>query len=161
MGFPSQQITIVGNLVEDPELRYTSAGHAVANIRVVVSDRVYDKVTNEWKDGEPWFVSCSIWRDYAEHVAESLTKGARVVVTGHIVQRQYTTKEGEKRTVIDLAADEIAASMKWATVKVQKMDRSGGSGKASGSSASKEPAMAADDPWADRPAGGFAEEPPF
>lgn len=166
MGNYSQQITIVGNLVEDPELRFTPSGHAVVNCRVVVSDRKYDKTTNEWKDGDPWFISCNIWRDYAEHVAESLVKGARVVVTGHITQRQYENKEGVKVTVIDLAADEIAVSLKFCTAKIQKMQRSGGA------------TVTTVDPWAttaetDANArasaaaagavtdGGFDEEPPF
>ena len=156
---PEQYITIAGNLVDDPELRFTPNGHAVCKFRVVVSDRKYDKATNEWKDGDPWFVSCQIWRQAAENVAESLSRGSRVVVMGRIKQHSYETKEGEKRTVIDLECDDVGASMKWATVKITKMSRSGaGTNPDTGK-------QFADDKWTSNNTEGkadtFADEPPF
>ena len=112
-------ITVVGNLTADPELRFTASGAAVANFTVASTPRTFDKNTNEWKDGEALFLRCSIWRQPAENVAETLTRGARVIVSGRLQQRSYETKEGEKRTVIELAVDEIGPSLRYATAKVQ------------------------------------------
>ena len=119
-------ITIVGNLVEDPELKFTSSGIAVAKCRVASTPRSFDKTANEWKDGEPLFMACTIWRQPGENVAESLKRGDRVVVTGRLRQRSYETQQGEKRTVVELEVDEIGPSLRYATAKVQKMQRSGG-----------------------------------
>src|SRR5215467_8021035 len=113
-------ITVVGNLTADPELRFTPSGAAVANFTVASTPRTYDRQTNEWKDGEALFLRASIWRQAAENVAESLTRGARVVVTGRLRQRSYETKDGEQRTVVELDAEEIGPSLRWATAKPQK-----------------------------------------
>src|SRR3982751_1447332 len=121
-------ITLVGNLVDDPELRFTPSGAAVAKFRIASTPRFLDKATNEWKDGESLFLACNVWRQAAENVAESLQRGARVIVTGRLRQRSYETREGEKRTVIELEVDEIGPSLRYATAKVQKMSRSGGGG---------------------------------
>src|SRR3982751_4995273 len=121
-------ITLVGNLVDDPELRFTPSGAAVAKFRIASTPRFLDKATNEWKDGEPLFLACNVWRQAAENVAESLQRGARVIVTGRLRQRSYETREGEKRTVYELEVDEIGPSLRYATAKVQKMSRSGGGG---------------------------------
>ena len=121
-------ITVIGNLTDDPELRFTPSGAAVAKFRVASTPRFLDKQTNEWKDGEPLFLTCNVWRQAAENVAESLQRGARVVVTGRLRQRSYETREGEKRTVFELEVDEIGPSLRYATAKVQKMQRSGGNG---------------------------------
>ncbi|MGB9377681.1 MAG: single-stranded DNA-binding protein [Mycobacteriales bacterium] len=158
-------ITVVGNLTADPELRFTPSGAAVANFTVASTPRTLDKTTNEWKDGEALFLRCSVWRQAAENVAESLQRGMRVVVQGRLKQRSYETKEGEKRTVVELDVDEVGPSLKYATAKVNKTTRGGGSGGfgSSGSGAGSQPA--ADDPWASAapaPAsGGFSDEPPF
>ncbi len=119
-------ITIVGNLTDDPELRFTPSGAAVAKFRIASTPRTLDKQSGEWKDGEPLFLACNIWRDAAEHVAESLQRGARVIVQGRLRQRSYETREGEKRTVYELEVDEIGPSLRYATAKVQRMSRSGG-----------------------------------
>ena len=121
-------ITVIGNLTDDPELRFTPSGAAVAKFRVASTPRFMDKTSNEWKDGEPLFLACTVWRQAAEHVAESLQRGARVIVSGRLRQRSYETREGEKRTVIELEVDEIGPSLRYATAKVQKMSRSGGGG---------------------------------
>ena len=121
-------ITVVGNLTADPELRFTPAGAAVANFTVASTPRTFDRQSNEWKDGEALFLRCSIWREAAENVAESLTRGARVVVTGRLKQRSFETKEGEKRTVMEVEVDEIGPSLKYATAKVNKAGRGGGGG---------------------------------
>ncbi|GAA0810685.1 single-stranded DNA-binding protein [Spirilliplanes yamanashiensis] len=121
-------ITVIGNLTDDPELRFTPSGAAVAKFRIASTPRTMDRTTNEWKDGEPLFLACTVWRQAAEHVAESLQRGARVIVSGRLRQRSYETREGEKRTVIELEVDEIGPSLKYATAKVQKMSRSGGGG---------------------------------
>jgi len=121
-------ITLVGNLTGDPELRFTPSGSAVANFTVASTPRTFDRQSNEWKDGETLFMRCSIWREAAENVAESLTKGTRVVVTGRMKSRSFQTKEGENRTVIELEADEIGPSLRYATAKVNRTQRSGGSG---------------------------------
>ncbi|WP_040155400.1 single-stranded DNA-binding protein [Mobilicoccus massiliensis] len=121
-------ITVIGNLVADPELRFTPSGAAVANFRVASTPRTFDRQTNEWKDGEALFLTCSAWRDMAENVAESLTRGSRVIVSGRLKSRSYETKEGEKRTVMELDVDEIGPSLKYATAKVSKTSRGGGGG---------------------------------
>lgn len=121
-------ITIVGNLTADPELRFTPNGAAVANFTVASTPRQFDRQTNEWKDGETLFMRCSIWREAAENVAESLTRGARVVVTGRLVSRSWDTPEGEKRTVMEMQADEVGPSLRYATAKVTKAQRGGGGG---------------------------------
>ncbi|HWS32265.1 MAG TPA: single-stranded DNA-binding protein [Actinoplanes sp.] len=127
-------ITVVGNLVNDPELRYTNSGAAVATFRVASTPRTMDRQSGEWKDGEPLFLTCNIWREAAEHVTESLQRGARVIVQGRLRQRSYDTKEGEKRTVYELEVDEIGPSLRYATAKVQKASRSGGGGGGFGNS---------------------------
>ncbi|MEV1321982.1 single-stranded DNA-binding protein [Micromonospora arborensis] len=118
-------ITVIGNLTDDPELRFTPSGHAVAKFRVASTPRMFDKQSQEWKDGEALFLSCSVWRDVAEHVAESLTRGTRVIVQGRLRQRSYETNEGEKRTVIELEVDEIGPSLRYATATVTKAARDG------------------------------------
>ena len=171
-------ITVVGNLTDDPELRFTPSGAAVAKFRIASTPRTMDRQSGEWKDGEPLFLACNVWRDAAEHVAESLQRGARVIVQGRLRQRSYETREGEKRTVYELEVDEIGPSLRYATAKVQKMSRSGGGGGGFGSSnggggggSSQGGAGGFDDPWATAspataPASGsgggnFDEEPPF
>jgi single-strand DNA-binding protein len=177
-------ITVIGNLTDDPELRFTPSGAAVAKFRVASTPRIMDRQSGEWKDGEPLFLACNIWRDAAEHVAESLQRGARVIVTGRLRQRSYETREGEKRTVIELEVDEIGPSLRYATAKVQKMSRSGGGGGGFGASGggggggNRQPSgggggnsSSFDDPWATaapapsgRSSGGnssFDDEPPF
>ena len=141
-------ITVVGNLTADPELRYTQNGVAVANFTIASTPRTYDRQSGEWKDGEPLFMRASVWRDFAEHVANSLTKGARVVATGRLRQRSYETKEGEKRTTIEMEIDEIGPSLRYATAAVTKQS-SGGQGRAVGS----------DDQWASPNAGGQTQDP--
>ncbi len=164
-------ITVVGNLTDDPDLRFTPSGAAVANFTVASTPRFFDKQTNDWKDGEALFLRCSIWRQAAENVAETLQRGARVIVSGRLKQRSYETREGEKRTTFEVEVDEIGPSLKYATAKVTKTSRSGsGGGVASagndpwatpaGQSAGVSSSSgAAGDPWA-APAGG-SDEPPF
>jgi len=118
-------ITLIGNLVEDPELRFTPGGHAVAKFTVAATPRFLDKTTNEWKDGDSLFLPCQIWRQAAENCAETLTKGMRVILSGSLKQRQYETKAGEKRTVYEVEVLEIGPSLKNATAKVSKISRSG------------------------------------
>jgi single-strand DNA-binding protein len=157
-------ITVVGNLTDDPELRFTPSGAAVANFTVASTPRFLDKQTNEWKDGDALFLRCNIWRQAAENVAESLQRGMRVIVTGRLKQRSYETKEGEKRTVYEVEVDEVGPSMRYATAKVNKAQRSGGSGGFSGGGGSGGGSAGggADDPWATPPpSGGFSDEPPF
>ncbi len=151
-------ITVVGNLTDDPELRFTPSGAAVANFTVASTPRNFDKNTNEWVDGESMFLRCSIWRQAAENVAESLQRGMRVVVSGRLKSRTYETREGEKRTVFEIEVDEIGPSLKFATAKVNRTSRQGGGGGYSGgaSQGGAKPA-AADDPWATpAPAAGGA-----
>jgi len=172
-------ITVVGNLTNDPELRFTPSGAAVASFTVASTPRTLDKASNEWKDGDALFLRCSIWRQAAENCAESLQKGMRVVVSGRLKQRSFETKEGEKRTVVELDVEEIGPSLKYATAKVTKASRGGGGGgdfggsggggggggygggsRSSGGSSSGQ----TDDPWASAPAGGgggWSDEPPF
>ena len=121
-------ITVVGNLTADPELRFTPSGAAVANFTVASTPRTFDRQSGEWKDGEALFLRCNIWRQAAENVAESLTRGARVVVQGRLRQRSFETKEGEKRTVVEMEVDEVGPSLRYATAKVNKVNRGGGSG---------------------------------
>lgn len=154
-------ITVIGNLTDDPELRFTPNGAAVAKFRVASTPRTLDRASGEWKDGEPLFLACTAWRQMAENVAESLQRGCRVVVSGRLKQRSYETKEGEKRTVYELDVDEVGPSLRYATAKVQKMSRSSG-GAAGGGFGGKAAADA--DPWSSsKPASGstFDDEPPF
>ena len=162
-------ITLVGNLTDDPDLRFTPSGAAVANFTVASTPRFFDKQTNEWKDSEALFLRCSIWRQAAENVAETLQRGARVIVTGRLKQRSYETREGEKRTTFEVEVEEIGPSLKYATAKVTKTSRSGGSS-SGGSGGGNDPwatpaggagsnAGGASDPWA-APVGG-SDEPPF
>jgi single-strand DNA-binding protein len=155
-------ITLVGNLVDDPELRFTPNGQAVAKFRIASTPRYMDKATNEWKDGESLFLTCNVWRQAAENCAESLQRGMRVIVQGRLKQRSYETKEGEKRTVFEVEVDEVGPSLRSATAKVNKASRGPGGGGGFGAGAS-----GADDPWASAsPAGGggggsLSDEPPF
>ncbi len=139
-------ITVVGNLVDDPELRFTPSGAAVANFRIASTPRTFDRQTNEWKDGEALFLSCSVWRQAAENVAESLQRGMRVVVQGRLKSRTYETREGEKRTVFEIEVEEVGPSLKYATAKVTKTSRSGGGGGYSGGGGA--PQGGGEDPWA-------------
>src|SRR4029079_1965291 len=142
-------ITVVGNLTDDPELRFTPSGAAVANFRIASTPRTLDRTTNGWKAGAPLFLACSVWRQAAENVAESLQRGSRVIVTGRLRQRSYETREGEKRTVMELEVDEIGPSLRYATAKVQKMARSSGNGGfGSGGSGGSGGGGGYDDPWA-------------
>ena len=167
-------ITVVGNLTADPELRFTPSGAAVANFTVASTPRIFDRQSSEWKDGEALFLRCNIWREAAENVAESLTRGSRVIVTGRLKQRSFETREGEKRTVFEVEVDEIGPSLRYATAKVNKASRSGGGGGGgfgggggapSGAAAPGRRRTARDDPWGSAPAsgsfGGGDDEPPF
>jgi single-strand DNA-binding protein len=158
-------ITVVGNLTADPELRFTQSGAAVASFTVASTPRTFDRQSGEWKDGEALFLRCNVWRQVAENVAESLTRGSRVLVSGRLRQRSFETKEGEKRTVVELEVDEIGPSLRYATAKVNKVSRGGGdSGGFGGGSSSRGGGAPADDPWGSAPpagSGGFADEPPF
>jgi single-strand DNA-binding protein len=182
-------ITLVGNLVDDPELRFTPSGAAVANFRVASTPRTYDRQSGEWKDGESLFISCSVWRQAAENVAESLQRGMRVIVQGRLKSRSYETRDGEKRTVFEIDVDEVGPSLRSATAKVSKTMRSGpggdsgggfggsGSGSGSGGGQQNDPWATPqggggqgqgqaggqpqqNDPWANR-GGGSMDEPPF
>jgi len=168
-------ITVIGNLTGDPELRFTPSGAAVANFTVASTPRTFDRQSNEFKDGDTLFMRCSIWREAAENVAESLTKGTRVIVTGRLVQRSYETREGEKRTVVELQVDEVGPSLRYASAKVTRTQRSGGGGGGGGYSGGggfggggggASSSSQSDDPWA-TPAqggssgGGYSDEPPF
>jgi single-strand DNA-binding protein len=137
-------ITVVGNLTSDPELRYTQNGLAVANFTIASTPRNFDRASNEWKDGDALFLRASVWREFAEHVAGSLTKGSRVIATGRLKQRSYETKEGEKRTTIELEVDEIGPSLRYATVQVSRA--AGGAGGAAGGARGGLPA-GGDEPW--------------
>lgn len=150
-------ITLVGNLAADPELRFTPSGAAVANFRVLSTPRTFDRQKNEFVDGDTLAMNCSIWREAAENVAESLTKGMRVIVQGRLVQRSYEDRDGQKRTVVELQVDEIGPSLKYASAKVTRAQRSGNGGGFAGGAPSGQ-----GDPWAgSAPAGGFSETPPF
>ncbi len=168
-------ITVVGNLTADPELRFTPSGAAVANFTVASTPRTFDRNSNEWKDGEALFLRCSVWRQAAENVAESLHRGTAVIVQGRLKQRSYETKEGEKRTVYELDVEEVGPSLKFATAKVTKASRGGGGsggyggggGSSYGGGGGGSSASSNDDPWATAPAGGgsssggWSDEPPF
>ncbi|MGQ0839537.1 single-stranded DNA-binding protein [Actinokineospora sp.] len=161
-------ITVVGNLTADPELRFTPSGAAVASFTVASTPRTFDKQSGEWKDGEALFLRCNIWRQAAENVAESLTRGARVIVSGRLKQRSFETREGEKRTVMELEVDEVGPSLRYATAKVNKVSRGTGGGGGGGFGGGSGPsAPPADDPWGSAPpasgggGGGFNDEPPF
>lgn len=152
-------VTVVGNLTNEPELRFTPSGAAVASFTIASSSRVLDRTTNEWKDGDTVFMRCSVWRQYAENVAESLQKGMRVIATGRLKQRSYETREGEKRTVVEMEVDDVGPALRYATAKVNKVQRTGGGfgGESGGGSSGP-----AEDPWAGGPAGGAGfDEPPF
>ena len=171
-------VTVVGNLTADPELRFTPSGAAVASFTIASTPRNFDRNTNEWKDGEALFLRCSIWRQAAENVAESLTRGMRVVAQGRLKQRSFETREGEKRTVVEMDVDEVGPSLKYATAKVNRTQRGsssgggfgssgsdfGGSSGGSGGGNSGSSSGASDDPWGSAPASsssGFSDEPPF
>jgi single-strand DNA-binding protein len=168
------QITVVGNLVDDPELRFTPAGQPVARFRIASTPRFLDKSTNEWKDGDSLFLTCNVWRQAAENVAESLQRGMRVMVHGRLRQRSYETKEGEKRTVYEVEVDDCGPSLLRASAKVNKVARSGGpggnsggggfSGGGGGGGGGRSSGGGQDaDPWASDSGGGagYSDEPPF
>ena len=178
------QITIAGNLVDDPELRFTPAGQPVARFRVASTPRFLDKNTNEWKDGDSLFLTCNVWRQAAENVAESLTRGMRVIVSGRLRQRSYETKEGEKRTVYEVEVDDVGPSLRNASAKVNRAARSGGDGgygggqrayggqggqgtpgggsRPGGGQGGQGGQGGGDpDPWATDGSGGYSDEPPF
>lgn len=163
MSMGETTITIIGNLTADPELRFTPAGTAVASFTVAATARLYDKASGAWKDGDPLFLRCSVWRQVAENVAESLAKGMRVLVQGRLKQRSYEDREGVKRTVVELDVDEVGPSLRFATATLTKATRNTG-----GTSVSQGEA----DPWASQPAtagagastgwgAGSTDEPPF
>lgn len=152
-------ITVVGNLTADPELRYTQNGLAVANFTIASTPRTYDRASNEWKDGEALFLRASVWREFAEHVAGSLTKGARVIATGRLKQRSYETKEGEKRTTIELEVDEIGPSLRYATASITRAASSSG-GRTDDAWAPSAPAASGGDVW-NTPGASFNDETPF
>jgi len=173
-------ITVVGNLVNDPELRFTPAGQPVATFRVASTPRFMDRTTNEWKDGDSLFLTCNVWRQAAENAAESLTRGMRVIVMGRLKQRSYETKEGEKRTVYEVEVDDVGPSLRNASAKVNRASRSsgeggfgggnrggGGNGSYSGGQGSSSGGASSssrnEDPWASDGAagGGYSDEPPF
>jgi single-strand DNA-binding protein len=170
-------ITVVGNLVADPELRFTPSGQPVATFRIASTPRIRDNATNEWKDGDSLFLSCNVWRQAAENVAESLQRGMRVIVTGRLKQRNYETKEGEKRTVYEVEVDDVGPSLRNASAKVNRVSRGGGEGGFSGGgnrggnsggnssggyggqSSSSGGGGKNEDPWASD--AGYSDEPPF
>jgi single-strand DNA-binding protein len=177
------QITIAGNLVDDPELRFTPAGQPVARFRVASTPRFRDNATGEWKDGDSLFLTCNVWRQAAENVAESLTRGMRVIVSGRLRQRSYETKEGEKRTVYEVEVDDVGPSLRNASAKVNRVSRSGGDGgygggqRGQGGQGGGRPGggqgaqggqggqggygSGDPDPWATDGPGGYSDEPPF
>ena len=182
-------ITIIGNLTTDPELRFTPSGAAVASFTVASTPRTFDRQTGEWKNAESLFMPCQAWRQMAENIAESLTKGTRVIVQGRLTQRSYTTREGEQRTVVEMQVDEIGPSLRYAKAQVTRQPRGGGQGGfgggqggpqgggfgnqnqggynggggiGQGQSGYNAPASgAADDPWATGGSTSFGDEPPF
>ena len=171
-------ITVVGNLVADPELRFTPAGQPVATFRIASTPRIRDNATNEWRDGDSLFLTCNVWRQAAENVAESLQRGMRVIVTGRLKQRNYETKEGEKRTVYEVEVDDVGPSLRNASAKVNRASRgsgeggfgggsrpSGGSGSYSGGQGASGGGNSSrnEDPWASDSGGGggYSDEPPF
>jgi single-strand DNA-binding protein len=173
-------ITVVGNLTADPELRFTPSGAAVANFTVASTPRTFDKQSGEWKDGDALFMRCNVWRQAAENVAETLTRGMRVMVSGRLRQRSFETREGEKRTVVELEVDEVGPSLKYATAKVNKVSRGSGGGGFGGDSGGgggfggdsgggggggSRSSAPMDDPWGSAPPAGSGpaadDEPPF
>jgi single-strand DNA-binding protein len=163
-------ITVVGNLVADPELRFTPSGQPVATFRVASTPRMRDNATGEWKDGDSLFLSCNVWRQAAENVAESLQRGMRVIVTGRLRQRNYETKEGEKRTVYEVEVDDVGPSLRNASAKVNRASRGGGEGgfgsgggsnRSGGGQGSSGGSSRNEDPWASDTGGGYSDEPPF
>lgn len=160
-------ITVCGNLVDDPELRFTPSGAAVAKFRVASTPRTYNKDTQAWEDGESLFLSCSVWRQQAEHVAESLTKGMRVIVVGRLKQRSYEDREGVKRTVFELDVEEVAPSLRNATAKVTKASSSGQGQQQYQQARQRSSQEGREDPWAtsgaatQAGAGAWSEDPPF
>jgi single-strand DNA-binding protein len=172
-------ITVVGNLVADPELRFTSAGQPVATFRIASTPRLRDAASGEWKDGDSLFLTCNVWRQAAENVAESLQRGMRVIVTGRLKQRNYETKEGEKRTVYEVEVDDVGPSLRNASAKVNRASRGsgeggfgggnrsgGGGGYSGGQGSSGGGSSRTEDPWASDGAGGgggggYSDEPPF
>ncbi len=155
-------ITVVGNLTSDPELRFTPSGASVASFTVASTPRFLDKSSNEWKDGDALFLRCSVWRQAAENAAESLHRGDRVIVTGRLKQRSFETREGEKRTVVEIDVDEVGPSLKYASARVSKASRGGGSGGQAGGQSRPSSSGPADDPWAAPVGGGgLTDEPPF
>ena len=162
-------ITVVGNLVADPELRFTASGQPVATFRIASTPRIRDNATNEWKDGDSLFLTCNVWRQAAENVAESLQRGMRVIVTGRLKQRNYETKEGEKRTVYEVEVDDVGPSLRNASAKVTRAQRSGsgygggqGGGQGGQGGQSSSGGGRQEDPWAsDSNGGGYSDEPPF
>ena len=174
-------ITVVGNLVADPELRFTPAGQPVATFRVASTPRMRDAASGEWKDGDSLFLTCNVWRQAAENVAESLQRGMRVIVTGRLKQRNYETKEGEKRTVYEVEVDDVGPSLRNASAKVNRASRgsgeggfgggnsnrggsySGGQGSSSGGATGATGGNGGrnEDPWASDSGGGYSDEPPF
>jgi single-strand DNA-binding protein len=157
------QITIVGNLVADPELRFTPSGQPVATFRVASTPRYMDRETQEWKDADSLFLSCNVWRQAAENVAESLQRGMRVIVSGRLRQRNYETKEGEKRTVYEVEVDDVGPSLRNASAKVTRANRSSGGFSGGGQGGANQPSSGGgrpEDPWASD-SGGYSDEPPF
>jgi len=160
-------VTVIGNLTADPELRFTQTGAAVANFTIASTPRI--KKGDQWEDGEALFLRCNIWRQAAENVAESLTRGARVIAQGRLVQRSFETREGDKRSVVELQVDEIGPSLKYATAKVNRVARGQGSGGYDPGGYQPQGAPPADDPWGSAPppptpqrwGSGFSDEPPF
>ena len=161
------QITIAGNLVDDPELRFTPAGQPVARFRVASTPRFRDNSTGEWKDGDSLFLTCNVWRQAAENVAESLQRGMRVIVSGRLRQRSYETKEGEKRTVYEIEVDDVGPSLRNASAKVNRIARNGSAQAGPGGSGGRSPSVQGNagggdaDPWAPDGAAGYTDEPPF
>lgn len=176
------QITITGNLVDDPELRFTANGIAVAKFRVASTPRTFDRQAGEWRDGEAMFLTCTVWRQYAENIAETLTKGMRVIVQGRLKQRSFETQQGEKRTVFEVDAEEVGPALRYATAKVTRTPRQGGGGFGGGQPQGGgygnqgggfggpqggRGGAPAEDPWATNSGGGgfggggFSDEPPF
>lgn len=145
-------ITVVGNLTADPELRYTQNGLAVANFTIASTPRTFDRQANEWKDGEALFLRASVWREFAEHVSQSLTKGSRVIAQGRLKQRSFETQQGEKRTVIELEVDEIGPSLRYATAQVTRTSGGGGGGRGQFGGGQQNQGAVADEPWG-QPAG--------
>jgi single-strand DNA-binding protein len=149
-------LTIIGNLVDDPELRFTPGGQPVAKFRIASTPRFYDKAAGEWKDGDTLFLTVNVWRAAAENVAESMTRGTRAIVQGRLRQRSYETKEGEKRTVYELEADEVGVSLRNASAKVTRATRA-----SDGNGGSSNRGQGEADPWASDRAGAYSDEPPF